>query len=345
VALIGCGQVVERCHLPALAAVANLRVACLVEASEARRAALASIVPGVARHAELDEALAGSSLDAALIATPPATHAKLARHCLAAGLHVLIEKPMATSRAEAETILGAAERAGKHVAVGFNRRFRHSWHEARDRLAAHGPGGDWGDGALTLAFDTSRWRSAAALTRQDDALGALLDDVVPHQADLLAFLFGRPIVRVRVEELRFQPGQSAELAFVVVLADGGSIRCRAIHAPGHLEQLEVRLGDRILWATPEGTSLTSVLPKTSRRAKALRGKLLDVGRRLAGQPSATVASFARQLGAFAAAARGGPTGVLADGTAGLAACAVGDAIRASAAGGGGAWAMVEGLPR
>ena len=80
--------------------------------------------PGVPAFATLDEALAAGAAEAALIATPPATHADLAGRCLAAGWHVLVEKPMAASHADAARIVRAAERAGRSVAVGFNRRFR-----------------------------------------------------------------------------------------------------------------------------------------------------------------------------------------------------------------------------
>ncbi len=82
------------------------------------------------------------------------------------------------------------------MAVGFHRRFRRSWATARRLLAGSDPNG-WQDASLTLAFDTTRWRAAASLATEAAALSSLLDDVVTHQADLLAFLLDRPIVRLR----------------------------------------------------------------------------------------------------------------------------------------------------
>ena len=95
--MIGCGQVVERFHLPALAAAPGVALSCAVEQSAERRRAMAPRLGGATLHEELDQALDAGAADAALIATPPSTHAELAARCLAAGWHVLVEKPMAAT--------------------------------------------------------------------------------------------------------------------------------------------------------------------------------------------------------------------------------------------------------
>jgi predicted dehydrogenase len=60
----------------------------------------------------LAEALALPSLEAVTIATPPHTHGRIVLECVAAGKHVLCEKPFARDAAEARTMLAAAEKAG-----------------------------------------------------------------------------------------------------------------------------------------------------------------------------------------------------------------------------------------
>lgn len=339
-ALIGCGQVVERYHLPALSAIPELRVSCVVEASPERRRAIAPRFPGVMICAGLDRALEAGVADAALIATPPATHADIAQRCLVAGWHVLVEKPMAGSSVEAAAIVDAADRARRCAAVGFNRRFRRPWSDARRLLASLGSDG-WDDAALTMAFDTTRWRSVASLQQEGEALTGLLEDVVPHQADLLAFLFDRPIVRVRAQDMRFRRGQSVELAYAVELRNGAVISCRARHGPGHLELLEARRGRRMLAVTPDDMLWAARWPRLSRRLAGAWSKAADAGRRVAGRPSATVTSFILQLRAFTRMTEGESAGVLADGAVGFAACAAGDALRASAIGRGTDWTMVE----
>src|SRR5205814_2362178 len=62
--------------------------------------------------------------DVAIITTPHPFHAALALDCLAAGAHVLVEKPMAVEVGEADQMIAAAQRAGKILAVNFQQRFR-----------------------------------------------------------------------------------------------------------------------------------------------------------------------------------------------------------------------------
>jgi len=73
--------------------------------------------------ADAEELIAATAPDAVHVVTPPATHAPLAVDLLGRGLHVLVEKPMALSVAEAESMLEAARRSGKHLTVDHNRWF------------------------------------------------------------------------------------------------------------------------------------------------------------------------------------------------------------------------------
>ncbi|HET8649869.1 MAG TPA: Gfo/Idh/MocA family oxidoreductase [Gemmatimonadales bacterium] len=74
-------------------------------------------------YADLDSALAAGNADAVLIVTPSALHADHACKALAAGLAVMVEKPLATSVEDAERVLEASERAGRPVVVAENYRY------------------------------------------------------------------------------------------------------------------------------------------------------------------------------------------------------------------------------
>jgi predicted dehydrogenase len=111
-----------RIQLPALRA-AGFEVLALVGQDEdrtARRAARRGVP-----HActSLAEALALPGVDAVAIATPPSTHVALALEALAAGRHVLCEKPFATSSDDARAMLEAQQRAGTVGMVGHEFRF------------------------------------------------------------------------------------------------------------------------------------------------------------------------------------------------------------------------------
>src|SRR5215467_6957076 len=63
-------------------------------------------------------------VDGAIIATPNSTHCEMALQCIAKGIHVLVEKPLAVSSEEGLKMVEAAEKAGLTLAVGYSSRFR-----------------------------------------------------------------------------------------------------------------------------------------------------------------------------------------------------------------------------
>jgi len=75
-------------------------------------------------YLDFEEMLAGEQLDGVVIATPNYAHTPVALECLAAGVHTLIEKPLAVAVEEGEAVLRAAEEHGAMVAVGYSTRFR-----------------------------------------------------------------------------------------------------------------------------------------------------------------------------------------------------------------------------
>ena len=90
-------------------------------------------------YANSDELLADPNIDVVHICTPNSTHASLALAALLAGKHVICEKPLATTSAEAQALVEAAAKSGKVAAVPFIYRYHPMVREARARVAA-GPG-------------------------------------------------------------------------------------------------------------------------------------------------------------------------------------------------------------
>jgi predicted dehydrogenase len=112
--------------LPIVRAADGVELAGVVDLSpEARARALAEHgVECGACFATLGEAVAGLGFDAALVVTPPETHRAVAEEALAAGRHVLVEKPLATSLDDARALVAAAETAGRILMVSQNYRYR-----------------------------------------------------------------------------------------------------------------------------------------------------------------------------------------------------------------------------
>jgi predicted dehydrogenase len=94
----------------------NLKVMCDLNAE--RLAHLGSLYPEVAREQSFERLVGDASLQAVAIATSVRSHFPMAKQCLLAGKHVLIEKPMASSTAECEELIALAHRQGLVLMVG-----------------------------------------------------------------------------------------------------------------------------------------------------------------------------------------------------------------------------------
>jgi len=153
--------------------------------------------PEVPRFASTRELLASRSVDAILIATPHYDHAPIAVEALAAGLHVLTEKPLAVHKADGQKMLAAyAERPNRDqvFAEMFNLRADPRFIELRARIARGELGAlcriNWiiTDWFRTEAYyQSGGWRA----TWGGEGGGALLNQC-PHNLDLWQWLFGMP---------------------------------------------------------------------------------------------------------------------------------------------------------
>lgn len=124
VAIIGMGTWGARAHLPAFAARADVEVVAIVDAR-------AEALPAVAEHYGIPHTFSEAEslfrrvngLDAVVLATPTDTHHDLVLQALAAGMHVLCEKPLAYDVPQAEAVMAAMRARGRIGKVGFLFRF------------------------------------------------------------------------------------------------------------------------------------------------------------------------------------------------------------------------------
>lgn len=119
IAVAGAGYI-GQAHIAALQSCPGLELSAVVDPSTA--AATVAAQAGVPLHATLDELIEKNRPDGIVLATPNALHVEQALRCLRAGLPMLLEKPIATTVAEAERLVRAAdERAGATILVGHHR--------------------------------------------------------------------------------------------------------------------------------------------------------------------------------------------------------------------------------
>ncbi len=101
-----------------LAAIGGCELAWLCDPAAAALERVGAAFPAARRTREFAELLADPELDAVALATPVPTHAELAARTLQAGKHCFVEKPLATSSADAEAAVAAAQASGKVLMVG-----------------------------------------------------------------------------------------------------------------------------------------------------------------------------------------------------------------------------------
>lgn len=196
VGIVGCGTIAQRRHIPEFDANPNCKLTAFWSVTPGKAEKFAEKY-GAVGYTDLD-AFLDSGLDVIAVCSTNATHSEITVKALNKGIHVLCEKPMATSLAECEAMLEAAKRNGKKLMIAQNQRFASVHQEARKRIAA----GEIGE---LLSFDSvyghagpEDWLGSANpwfFDKEKSVFGCMADIGI-HKTDLLHYLLGEPIVKV-----------------------------------------------------------------------------------------------------------------------------------------------------
>jgi scyllo-inositol 2-dehydrogenase (NADP+) len=186
-AVLGYGFAGRIFHSPFVHAVPGLELSAIVQRHGDNAA---TDYPGTRILRSVDEAFGDPAIDLIVVATPNDSHVEIARRALEAGKHVVIDKPIAGSSAEALELMALAKKQGKLLAPFHNRRFDGDFLTV-SKLITEGT-----LGRVTLVdahFD--RFRPIARPNTWKEAGGAangLLFDLGPHLVDQALALFGVP---------------------------------------------------------------------------------------------------------------------------------------------------------
>jgi predicted dehydrogenase len=210
IAILGAGGVAQAKYLPAVALLASrwepVSVAGVLtpepdQAEKIRRAF------GVPAYGVLDQLLGEELPDAAIVTASDPAHRELAEAALAAGLHVLVEKPLAQTAADGRAIVAAAERARRIAVTVCNKRYSPPYRAAFDWLRDRRIGSP---------------RMATAKFTLGYAYGDLLRGGTIHMLDLLRFFLGDASQVSAVSA----PGPGTNLAVNLVF-DSGAVAALA----------------------------------------------------------------------------------------------------------------------
>jgi predicted dehydrogenase/threonine dehydrogenase-like Zn-dependent dehydrogenase len=221
VGVIGAGSFAARVLIPALEAQEDVDLAAVASVR-----GLGALPGTSAARASPEEVLGDPEIDAVVVATRHDSHARLARAALDAGKAVFVEKPLALSRDELGGVVAAAERSGRPIQVGFNRRFAPLAGRVRAALGAQG-----GPAVVVIRVNAGAL-SADHWARDLEVGGGRILGEMCHFIDLAAFLVRAVPILVSasstsagasplaaedvLSELRFDDGSVASVVYTAL---------------------------------------------------------------------------------------------------------------------------------
>jgi predicted dehydrogenase len=207
VAVVGCGYWGSK-HVRVLQQIAAVRGVAVVDPRPDRRAALESSGPGIATFCDLASAL--PHVDAVVVAAPPGEHATLAMRALAAGKHVLVEKPMATSVGAAHRLIAEADSRGLTLMVGHTFEYSPAVWTLRDVIES---------GELGEIYYIDSARLNLGLYQRDVNV---IWDLAPHDISIINYLLRGVPVSVQAWGSRHAQPLQEDVAYLRIdYGDGG----------------------------------------------------------------------------------------------------------------------------
>ena len=191
IGLIGAGAIVQVAHLPVLKKLKTVEVAAICDVDLPKARALAARFQIKDVFDDIEDLLDHEEIDALLVATPNHLHEPHVLAGLAAGCHVLVEKPGSLTAAGEQRIGRLAEKQGRVVMIGMTHRYRPDAQAVRSFVQS----GELGElDSIRASWHVSRparaplgWR-----TRKDESGGGVMLDLGLTMVDLCLWLAGNP---------------------------------------------------------------------------------------------------------------------------------------------------------
>ena len=211
--IVGLGRVAGSDIAPAINAAGNSRLVGVVSRDAGRAKQFAQTHGAQSAYDDYDRLLADPDVDVVYIATPNALHADQAVAAARAGKHVLCDKPLATSVAEAERVVAQCAAAGVQLGITFQTRNIEGMHRIREVVAS-------GEiGRVVLAeVEMSPGRTLLKGWRTDPSMAGLgtTNNLGVHAYDLLRYLLGSEVVEV-CAAFGYEPGLELDTLSLALL--------------------------------------------------------------------------------------------------------------------------------
>ncbi|WP_426440784.1 Gfo/Idh/MocA family protein [Bradyrhizobium genosp. P] len=213
IAIVGFGEIARRRHVPAIAKTAGAALVAVVDPVK--------LPPELPHFHSLQELLHnGPAIDAVALCTPPQVRRAQAATALAAGKHVLLEKPPGATVAELTPLMTAAQDAGRSLFAAWHSRYAPAVEPARHLLA----GRRIAKVTIIWKEDVRVWHPGQAWIFEAGGLGVF--DPGINALSILTHLLLRPVF-VRHAELAFPSNRDAPIAAELELSDETGLPVRA----------------------------------------------------------------------------------------------------------------------
>lgn len=227
VGVIGCGSIAKYRHLPEYALNEHVNIAAVCDINEDRAKEIAKQYHAKC-YTNYEELLADQEIAAVSVCTPNYLHAPVSIAALKAGKHVLCEKPMATTKQEAEDMIEAAKLSGKKLMIAHNQRFVPSHRKAKEIIESGQIGKIF---SFRTAFGHPGPESWSAdgkdswFFRKREAVMGAMGDLGIHKADLIRYLLGEEVSEVAafVETLAKEQTDVDDNAVCILKTESGII--------------------------------------------------------------------------------------------------------------------------
>ena len=198
-------------HVRVAAAEPTCRLTAVVDPDPAARTRVIAITPAVDISRDARSLLVSSDIDAVIIASPAPTHVELACAALAAGKHVLLEKPLALSISDAETLARAVARSARVLVIGHLMVFHPAVVRLRELVASGGLG--------ELCYLHSIRANRGRIRSDESALWSF----GPHELSILDYLFELQPASVVARGQRVTQRDLEDVVFVTIRYTTGEL--------------------------------------------------------------------------------------------------------------------------
>ena len=188
IGIIGCGGIANGKHLPSLKAInrADIVAFCDIIPEKAEKAAKEYGTPDAKVYTDYKELLKDESIDVCYVLTPNRSHAPISIDAMKAGKHVMCEKPMAKTAADARAMVETAKETGKKLTIGYQHRHKAESQYVKSVIERGDLGEIYYSKALAIRRrGTPNW--GVFLNEYEQGGGPLID-IGTHSLDLTLYL-------------------------------------------------------------------------------------------------------------------------------------------------------------